>query len=53
MADLFYTSPAATWLDGLPLGNGRLGAMVLAGDSTTRLQINDSTAWSGSPASEH
>ena len=53
MTSLFYTSPATTWLDGLPLGNGRLGAMVLAGDSTTRLQINDSTAWSGSPASEH
>ncbi|KRF05256.1 hypothetical protein ASH00_12760 [Arthrobacter sp. Soil782] len=53
MASLFYTSPATTWLEGLPLGNGRLGAMVLAGDSTTRLQINDSTAWSGSTASEH
>lgn len=51
--DLFYTRPAETWLDGLPLGNGRLGAMVIAADSTVRLQLNDSTAWSGSPASEH
>ena len=50
---LFYTRPAAQWLDGLPLGNGRLGAMVLPGPSGLRLQINDSTAWSGSPDSEH
>ncbi|WP_299169829.1 glycosyl hydrolase family 95 catalytic domain-containing protein [uncultured Arthrobacter sp.] len=53
MTDLFYTHPAETWLDGLPLGNGRLGAMVLGGNSVLRLQLNDSTAWSGSPASEH
>ena len=53
MNDLFYTRPAETWLDGLPLGNGRLGAMVLAGGPRLRLQLNDSTAWSGSPASEH
>ncbi len=51
--DLYYNSPALNWLDGLPLGNGRLGAMVLAGPDQVRLQINDSTAWSGSPASEH
>ncbi|WP_323960592.1 glycoside hydrolase family 95 protein [Arthrobacter sp. JZ12] len=51
--DLLYRRPAKNWLDGLPLGNGRLGAMVLAGDSSVRLQLNDSTAWSGSPASEH
>jgi alpha-L-fucosidase 2 len=51
--DLYYTSPALNWLDGLPLGNGRLGAMVLAAQNQVRLQVNDSTAWSGSPASEH
>jgi alpha-L-fucosidase 2 len=51
--DLYYTSPALNWLDGLPLGNGRLGAMVLAAQDQVRLQVNDSTAWSGSPASEH
>jgi alpha-L-fucosidase 2 len=51
--DLYYTSPAREWLQGLPLGNGRLGAMVLADHARVRLQINDSTAWSGSPASEH
>lgn len=51
--DLYYSSPALAWLDGLPLGNGRLGAMVLAAQDQVRLQVNDSTAWSGSPASEH
>lgn len=50
---LFYNRPAQQWLDGLPLGNGRLGAMVLPGRAGLRLQINDSTAWSGSPDSEH
>lgn len=50
---LFYNRPAQQWLDGLPLGNGRLGAMVLPGRDGLRLQINDSTAWSGSPDSEH
>ncbi|MFJ7748917.1 glycosyl hydrolase family 95 catalytic domain-containing protein [Arthrobacter sp. NPDC097144] len=50
---LFYLRPAQQWLDGLPLGNGRLGAMVLPGPGGLRLQVNDSTAWSGSPDSEH
>lgn len=50
---LYYTSPALNWLDGLPLGSGRVGAMVLATQGHVRLQVNDGTAWSGSPASEH
>ena len=50
---LFHLRPAQQWLDGLPLGNGRLGAMVLPGPDGVRLQINDATAWSGSPDSEH
>ncbi|ROR72875.1 glycosyl hydrolase family 95 catalytic domain-containing protein [Bogoriella caseilytica] len=50
---LTWTRPARNWLDGLPLGNGRTGAMVLASAGELRLQLNDGTAWSGSPASEH
>ena len=50
---LRYSRPSEGWLDGLPLGNGRLGAMVVAGAQTVRLHLNDGTAWSGSPASEH
>ncbi|MDQ0677175.1 alpha-L-fucosidase 2 [Arthrobacter pascens] len=60
---LVYDAPAADWLEALPLGNGRLGAMVfggrpLAGDSAPvgtlehRFQLNDGSAWSGSPHSE-
>lgn len=49
---LLYTAPAVAWEEGLPIGNGRLGAMVLGKASSARLIINDDTAWSGSPASE-
>lgn len=53
MRALRYRRSSRDWLDGLPLGNGRTGAMVLAGADGVRLQLNDGTAWSGSPASEH
>lgn len=44
--------PATEWLEALPLGNGILGAMVFGGTDRHRYQINDGTAWSGSPLSE-
>ena len=50
--DLWFDRPASKWTEALPLGNGALGAMVYGGVGTEHLQINDSTAWSGSPASE-
>lgn len=53
MSRLHYRAPSDGWLDALPLGNGRLGAMVEAGNAATLLHLNDGTAWSGSPASEH
>ncbi|WP_116950377.1 glycosyl hydrolase family 95 catalytic domain-containing protein [Jiangella endophytica] len=53
MRALHYRRPSRDWLDGLPLGDGRTGAMVLAAADGVRLQLNDGTAWSGSPASEH
>lgn len=46
---LWYRQPSATWTDALPLGNGRLGAMVFGGIPTERLQLNEDTLWSGSP----
>src|ERR1039458_4593135 len=46
---LWYTEPATQWVDGLPLGNGRLGAMVLGGVPTERIFLNEATLWSGSP----
>ncbi|RPF21375.1 alpha-L-fucosidase 2 [Myceligenerans xiligouense] len=52
MHGLVSTAPAERWEEGMPLGNGGLGAMVLGDARTARLIVNDDTAWSGSPASE-
>ena len=49
---LTFDAPAGTWLEALPLGNGRLGAMAYGGSRTARFDLNDETAWSGSPRSE-
>ncbi|WP_194410198.1 glycosyl hydrolase family 95 catalytic domain-containing protein [Microbacterium cremeum] len=51
--ELRYDSPASEWNEALPLGNGSLGAMCFGDLTAARLQINDETAWSGSPASEY
>jgi alpha-L-fucosidase 2 len=45
-------TPAAAWLEAFPLGNGRLGAMVHGLPGREHVQINDGTAWSGSPLAE-
>ncbi len=46
---LWYRRPAEQWVEALPLGNGRLGAMVFGGVETERLQLNEDTLWSGPP----
>jgi alpha-L-fucosidase 2 len=46
---LHYDNPAKEWTEALPLGNGRLGAMVFGGVETEHLQINEDTLWSGGP----
>lgn len=46
---LFYLSPATEWTSALPLGNGRLGAMVFGGVERERLALNDDTFWMGVP----
>ncbi len=46
---LWYGGPAASWLEALPLGNGRLGAMVFGGIATERIQLNEDTLWTGFP----
>jgi len=48
---LWYDEPAANWTDALPVGNGRLGAMVYAGPANDRLQFNEDTLWAGGPRS--
>ena len=46
---LFYHQPASAWTQALPLGNGRLGAMVFGQVPTEHFQLNESTLWSGGP----
>ncbi len=46
---LWYDKPATIWNEALPLGNGRLGAMVFGDPAVERLQLNEETIWAGSP----
>ncbi len=45
--DLWYAQPASTWNEALPVGNGRLGAMVFGGTDRERIQLNEATVWEG------
>lgn len=44
---LWYKQPAKDWNEALPLGNGRLGAMVFGGANRDKLQLNEESVWSG------
>ena len=46
---LFYNEPAKNWLEALPVGNGRLGAMVYGGVFQEQIQFNEETLWTGGP----
>ncbi|HYN85737.1 MAG TPA: glycoside hydrolase family 95 protein [Pyrinomonadaceae bacterium] len=46
---LWYDSPAREWTEALPVGNGRLGAMVFGGTDAERLQLNEDTLYGGGP----
>ncbi|MGD8175825.1 glycosyl hydrolase family 95 catalytic domain-containing protein [Marinimicrobium sp. ARAG 43.8] len=46
---LWYNRPATTWTEALPVGNGRLGAMVFGGVDQEVLQLNEDTVWGGGP----
>ncbi|NED98816.1 glycosyl hydrolase family 95 catalytic domain-containing protein [Phytoactinopolyspora halotolerans] len=48
----WFDRPAEHWLEALPVGNGHIAAMCFGRPGVDRLQINDQTAWSGSPRSE-
>jgi len=49
MSKLWYLKPAAHWEEALPLGNGRLGAMVFGDPVHERIALNEDTLWSGYP----
>jgi len=46
---LWYNKPAELWVEALPLGNGRLGAMVYGHPVNEEIQLNEETIWGGSP----
>ena len=46
---LFYNEPAENWTDALPIGNGRLGAMIYGGVQQEHIQFNEETLWTGEP----
>jgi alpha-L-fucosidase 2 len=46
---LWYRRPATKWVEALPIGNGRIGAMVFGGVEKERLQLNEDTLWGGGP----
>ena len=47
---LWYRQPAKEWIEALPVGNGRLGAMVFGGIAKEQIQLNEDTIWSGGRA---
>ncbi len=47
---LWYNEPAKVWTEALPVGNGRLGAMVFGRVQEELIQLNEETLWSGGPA---
>jgi len=50
---LWYDKPATTWFEALPVGNGRLGAMVFGRVGRERIQLNDDALWAGGPKDRH
>jgi alpha-L-fucosidase 2 len=46
---LWYDRPAQVWTEALPVGNGRLGAMVFGDPRQERIQLNEDTVWGGGP----
>ena len=46
---LWYDKPAQVWTEALPLGNGRLGAMVFGNPGFEQIQLNEATLWAGQP----
>ena len=46
---LWYLHPAKQWVEALPVGNGRLGAMIYGDPSKEVIQLNENTVWAGQP----
>lgn len=50
---LWYQTPAKEWIAALPIGNGRMGAMVFGGTAEEKIQIDESSFWSGAPSDDN
>ncbi|MBE7174991.1 MAG: glycoside hydrolase family 95 protein [Mucilaginibacter polytrichastri] len=50
---LWYKQPAKVWTQALPLGNGRIGAMVFGRPQHELIQLNEATLWSGKPVQKN
>ena len=48
---LWYNKPATKWVEALPIGNGRIGAMIFGGVEQDHIQFNEETLWTGEPRS--
>jgi alpha-L-fucosidase 2 len=46
---LWYNKPSVLWTDALPIGNGRMGAMIYGNPSHEKIQFNEHTVWTGGP----
>ena len=53
MGKLWYEKPAIEWEEALPIGNGRLGAMVYGGADKELIQVNEESMWFGGPVNRH
>ena len=49
MSKLWYRTPAKKWNEALPIGNGRIGAMVYADPNNDKIVLNEETLWTGRP----
>ncbi len=50
---LWYSKPATIWVEALPIGNSRMGAMIFGGVNQEKIQLNDETFWAGGPHSNN
>jgi alpha-L-fucosidase 2 len=52
-SELWFTTPATRWMEALPLGNGRIGAMIYGESHAERIDLTESTVWSGAPSNKN
>ncbi|MBC7409184.1 MAG: glycoside hydrolase N-terminal domain-containing protein, partial [Arcicella sp.] len=50
---LWYKQPARNWNEALPIGNGRIGAMIFGRPENELIQLNEQTLWSGGPVNRN